>query len=289
MASGVSIVIPTWNGLELLKRFLPSVLAAALRYTESLHAPTELIIVDDASSDATLAWLVEQGFEEKAAGRDRRAEDEWLQAEDENRHVDAEWQALQSQARAANGGWPPGNGAAAARPPDEDAFDELPTTQLWFLRNETNCGFGETCNRGIAAATWPLIFLLNNDVEIDADAIAPLVENFAEASVFAAHCRVFELESSRECGTGKLGSFARGFIRVHRSYAAAGRRATSNRAARSHAKSPRMNAEANGDAPLYSMFAGGGSSMFDRDKFLALGGFDELLSPFYWEDVELSY
>ena len=29
--------------------------------------------------------------------------------------------------------------------------------------------------------------------------------------------------------------------------------------------------------------------MFDRDIFLQLGGFDELLSPFYWEDVELSY
>ena len=37
------------------------------------------------------------------------------------------------------------------------------------------------------------------------------------------------------------------------------------------------------------MFAGGGSAMFDREKFLAMGGFEPLLSPFYWEDVELSY
>lgn len=29
--------------------------------------------------------------------------------------------------------------------------------------------------------------------------------------------------------------------------------------------------------------------MFDREMFIALGGFDPLLSPFYWEDVELSY
>lgn len=279
MALGVSIVIPTWNGLELLKRFLPSVLAAALHYSETLHAPTELIIVDDASPDETVAWLVEQGFEEKAEGRAPHAADEWAQAEDENRRVDEEWQALQSQARAMNSGWPAAASPSAARRPEEETFDELPTTRLRFLRNETNRGFGETCNRGIAAAALPLIFLLNNDVEVAADAIAPLVENFADPSVFAAHCRVFELESRRECGTGKLGGFARGFIRVHRSYAAF----------RPRAKSPAMQTKTARPVPLYSMFASGGSAMFDREKFLALGGFDLLLAPFYWEDVELSY
>jgi len=37
------------------------------------------------------------------------------------------------------------------------------------------------------------------------------------------------------------------------------------------------------------MFAGGGAAMFNRQKFLELGGFEPLLSPFYWEDVDLSY
>ena len=34
---------------------------------------------------------------------------------------------------------------------------------------------------------------------------------------------------------------------------------------------------------------GGGSCAFDRDKFLELGGFDELLAPFYLEDTDLGY
>ena len=34
-------------------------------------------------------------------------------------------------------------------------------------------------------------------------------------------------------------------------------------------------------------YPGGGSSAFDRDKFLELGGFDELLRPFYYEDTDL--
>jgi len=34
---------------------------------------------------------------------------------------------------------------------------------------------------------------------------------------------------------------------------------------------------------------GGGSCAFDREKFLELGGFDELLAPFYLEDTDLGY
>jgi len=37
------------------------------------------------------------------------------------------------------------------------------------------------------------------------------------------------------------------------------------------------------------LYAGGGSSAFDKNKFLALGGFDELYQPFYWEDTDISY
>ena len=47
--------------------------------------------------------------------------------------------------------------------------------------------------------------------------------------------------------------------------------------------------EWNHHEPFFSMFASGGSAMFDRDAFLSLGGFDPLYAPFYMEDVELSY
>lgn len=224
MTPGVSIVIPSWNGLELLKRFLPSVIAAASHYSQQFNCSTEIVIVNDGSIDETNAWLLSQGFDD--AGSDANG-----------RRGDAEKQLA-----------------------------------LRLIRNETNRGFGPTCNRGFEAASFPLVFLLNNDVEVELNAIAPLVENFIDASVFAAHCRVFDLESGREVGTGKLGSFARGFIRVHRSYVCSDKRSTANDSDR-----------------LDSMFAGGGSAMFDRRKFLEIGGFDPLLAPIYWEDVDISY
>jgi len=223
MESSVSIVIPTWNGLDLLRRFLPSVVKAADAYSSQAGTQVEILIVDDGSADATVDWLIEEGFSEKRQGEDL-------------------------------------------------AYAQGPAIHLRYLSNELNRGFGETCNRGFAMAAHRLVFLLNNDVEVDQSAIMPLVKRFDDEKVFAVHCRVFDLESSREVGTGKLGGFARGFIRVHGSYVIDDRIETKSF-----------------DSPCYSMFAGGGSAMFDREKFLELGGFEPLLSPFYWEDVELSY
>lgn len=224
MSTPVSIVIPNWNGLEFLERFLPSVIAAAFRYIEQSGAPTEIVIVDDGSVDKSVEWLRGRGFLEELPGR----------------------------------GGAEGKGGTRGGP------------ALRLIRNETNCGFGPACNRGFEAAIHPLVFLINNDVEVQADAIAPLAENFSDDSVFAAHCRVFDVESGREVGTGKLGSFSRGFIRVHRSYVCL--------------EEPRAKSLA-----LYSIFASGGSAMFDRRKFLEIGRFDRLLAPIYWEDVDISY
>jgi GT2 family glycosyltransferase len=212
--TGVSIVIPNWNGRALLEKFLPSVLAAARHYERERRAPVQILVIDDASTDKSVEYLQQQGFQQSGSGSKHPA--------------------------------------------------------LELVRNEGNLGFGLTCNRGFATARYGLVLLLNNDVQVAPDAIAPLVEHFAKTDVFAVHCRVFELESGQECGRGQLGSFSRGFLRVHRSY------------------SPRADSGQSVER-LYSIFASGGSAMFDRQKFMALGGFDPLFKPMYWEDVEISY
>lgn len=48
----VSVIIPTYNGLDLLKKHLPAVFRALRRHDE-------VIIVDDASSDESILWLTE--------------------------------------------------------------------------------------------------------------------------------------------------------------------------------------------------------------------------------------
>lgn len=140
---------------------------------------------------------------------------------------------------------------------------------LRVIARKTNGGFGAACNDGFSAARHPLVLLLNNDVAVDESAVAPLAAQFARTDpstpLFAVHGRVRDFDTSAEAGTGQLGGFRRGFIRMHESYVT----------------------ESPGDWP--SMFASGGSSMIDRARFLELGGFDPLFAPFYFEDVELSY
>ena len=57
--NGISVVIPTWNGVDLLVRCLPAMIVAI----EKSKRPYEVIIVDDASSDQTVEML-EKGYPE---------------------------------------------------------------------------------------------------------------------------------------------------------------------------------------------------------------------------------
>jgi GT2 family glycosyltransferase len=52
----VSIIIPNWNGADLLQAYLPSVLKAQERY----RAKVEVLVVDDASTDSSVKLLREE-------------------------------------------------------------------------------------------------------------------------------------------------------------------------------------------------------------------------------------
>jgi GT2 family glycosyltransferase len=137
------------------------------------------------------------------------------------------------------------------------------------VRHATNLGFGAAANRGIREAAHPFVWLLNNDVDVATGSLAPLADAFADdpPKLLAVHSTMVDLATGEAVGTGKMGGFSRGFLRVHRSYI------------------PRPGAR----GPFPSIFATGGSAMFRRSLFLELGGFDAIFAPFYMEDVELCY
>jgi len=112
-----SVVIPNWNGKDLLEKYLPSVVEAM--------AGHEVIVVDNGSEDGSAAFVRER----------------------------------------------------------------FPTVKVLALPK--NLGFGGGSNAGFRAATGDIVVLLNSDMRVAPDFLAPLLEGFRDPEVFAVSCQIF--------------------------------------------------------------------------------------------------
>ena len=144
----------------------------------------------------------------------------------------------------------------------------FPSVRILCL--DRNYGFAEGNNRGVADVQTGIIVLLNNDMIVDRGFLRPLTDAFSDDSVFAVTSQIFFHDQTRRREeTGKTRArFERGFFYLwHGDIQPADQSA--------------------GTVPV--VWAGGGSCAIDRNKFLAIGGFDSLYHPFYVEDTDLSY
>lgn len=194
--SSASIVIPNWNGRDLLEKYLGSVVEAA-----SGHPDNEVIVVDNGSTDGSADFV-------------------------------------------------------------RSAFPSVKLVPL-----PTNLGFGGGSNRGFREASNDIVVLLNSDMRVAPDFLAPLLEGFRDPDVFAVSCQIFFSDPNKvreETGLTQ-GWWQDGGLKVRH----------------------RADAEIGDLFPCF--YGGGGSCAFDRARFLELGGFDALLEPFYLEDTDLGY
>jgi len=142
--------------------------------------------------------------------------------------------------------------------------DRFPAVRI--LKLDKNYGFTGGNNRGVAVVKSDVVVFLNNDMIVDKNFLDPLLDGFADPSVFAVTSQIFLPDNSRsrsETGNTR-GAFKDGFFYIE------------------HAP-----VEASEPSPV--LWAGGGSSAVDRKKFLELGGFAALYHPFYVEDLDISY
>ena len=143
--------------------------------------------------------------------------------------------------------------------------DRLPRVRVVAL--ERNLGFGGGSNAGFKAARHDVVVLLNSDMRVEPDFLRPLLDGFTDEKVFSVSCQIFFSDPNKLREETGLTEFwwERGSLRVR------------------HRTEPDITG-------LYPCaYGGGGSCAFDRRKFLELGGFDELLAPFYLEDTDLGY
>jgi GT2 family glycosyltransferase/glycosyltransferase involved in cell wall biosynthesis len=139
--------------------------------------------------------------------------------------------------------------------------------QVKLVALAENRGFGGGSNVGFEAASNEIVVLLNSDMRVAPDFLAPLLEGFRDPDVFAVSCQIFFSDPAKlreETGLTQ-GWWEDGGLRVR------------------HRIDPAV------DDLFPCFYGGGGSCAFHRAKFLELGGFDPLLEPFYLEDTDLGY
>lgn len=139
--------------------------------------------------------------------------------------------------------------------------------RIRVVEHAHNRGFAAACQTGVEAAKFPVVLLLNNDVRLRSDCMAPLAEHFTDANVFAVTGKLLNQGEDVFCNGGKVARFRRGMWSTYQNYDLLPGAAPSQ--------------------PLLSFTAIGAFSAYDRAKFLVLGGFDPLTAMV--EDVELSY
>ena len=126
-----------------------------------------------------------------------------------------------------------------------------------LIKHTKNRGFATSVNTGVRATKGDLIVLLNSDVSPSTNFLEKIDEPFEDKSVFAV--------SLHEKGYGGAkGNFIDGFVEI-------GMKKESTKIEK-------------------SFYVSGGSGVFRKSIWQDLSGMDErLLSPFYWEDIDLCY
>lgn len=140
------------------------------------------------------------------------------------------------------------------------------------IQNEINQGFSTTCNHGIYAAQNTLLCIVNTDVTFTVDYFKNAIKHFINPNLFAVKGNIINYTSSFEnivnIEKTSLLYFKRGFLRFNQ---------------RIESVPDSFTGYTNGQFVLL-----GCSFICDRKKMLLLEGFDEIFSPFYWEDADLA-
>lgn len=130
--------------------------------------------------------------------------------------------------------------------------------EISLIQHKVNRGFSASVNTGSRASRGELICLINSDVVPDPDFLEPVFVHFENPKVFAV--------SLNEGGgfSWAKGIFKDGFV--------------------THSPGQKTS------EPHRTFWVSGGSGVFRRKIWMELGGMDEkLLSPYYWEDLDLCY
>ena len=150
---------------------------------------------------------------------------------------------------------------------DSIAFVKSQYPQVILLEMPVNQGFSATCNAGIRAASKELIFLMNSDIALTENYFQPQFRYFEKPDTFGVMGKIIGYFDDKVQDTAKYPKLKGFKLKACNNYEI-------------------ENLSPNFMTP--SFYLSGANALVLRDKLLRIGGFDEIYSPFYSEDLDLS-
>ncbi|RYY87708.1 MAG: glycosyltransferase family 2 protein [Chitinophagaceae bacterium] len=140
--------------------------------------------------------------------------------------------------------------------------------QVRIERAPANAGFSVTANRGVAAAQHELVLLLNSDVKLTTGYFEPQLRFFDRPDTFGTMGRIVGWDDDIVQEGAKYPYFHGVKIKTSGNYL--------------------LEEEAEMRDGLLSIYLSGANMLFRKSMYRDIGGLNEMFSPFYVEDYELS-
>ncbi len=150
---------------------------------------------------------------------------------------------------------------------DSVSFLKTNFPNVKILENALNRGFSPTINEGIFAAQYVVVLLLNSDVKLTRNYFENQLHYFDDPDTFGVMGRIIGWNDELIQDAAKYPKFEGAKIKTSGNY---------------------YYSDADKSDSIFSMYLSGANAMVNREKIIALGGFDELYAPFYVEDFDLS-
>ena len=156
---------------------------------------------------------------------------------------------------------------------DSVQFLEQNHPNIIIIRSEINQGFSSSCNKGINIASKELICIANTDVTFTENYFTNAMQSFTEADVFAVKGDIINFgdnfDDVENIERTSLLYYKRGFLRFNQKI---------------EPSDEPLSSEINKQFVLL-----GCCFVCKRESLQALKGYDEIYSPFYWEDADLAH
>ncbi len=146
---------------------------------------------------------------------------------------------------------------------DSVAFIKQNYSDIIIIENTATLGFSANCNKGFEIAKYQWVLAMNTDVKIDENYFEPLIKYLNNNNLFSIGGAIYGYDDVLQ-DAGKYPAWSMQGLKTTVDFE-----------------------QKNYITSVSTLFNSGACVLYNKDKLTKLKGYDELFTPFYYEDAEI--